>query len=135
MRCWFHLATPGIGRDLGFWGDIVFNLGLWCGSGGDLNWGRAGNAAKVPFNLYKRFKNKLSDFDVQFVKRSLDRFRALKDKFRRIKSGIQRCGIFDSNKTRIYIHRLAPAESTIILNQSPAYGKIPPPPNSQRRHR
>jgi hypothetical protein len=47
----------------------------------------------------------LSDYDVQFVKRSLDRFRALKDKFRRIKSGIQRCGIFNGNEMSIYIHR------------------------------
>jgi hypothetical protein len=67
----------------------------------------------------------LSDYDVQFVKRSLDRFRALKDKFRRIKSGIKRCGIFKGNEMSIYIHRLAPSESNVILNQCPAYGKIP----------
>jgi len=67
----------------------------------------------------------LSHYDVQFVKRTLDRIRALKNEFRTIKSHIKKSGIFNGHETSIYVHRLAPAVPNIILDQCPAYGKIP----------
>jgi len=67
----------------------------------------------------------LSNYDVQFVKRTLDRIRALKNKFRTIKSGIKKSGIFNGHEMSIYVHRLFPADSKIILDQCPGYGKIP----------
>jgi hypothetical protein len=70
-------------------------------------------------------KSGLSDYDVEFVKRTLNRICALKDRFRTIESGINKSGIFNSNTMSIYVHRLAPVESDVKLDQCPAYGKIP----------